>query len=380
MGVKFVGIMSSGLEPASTSSDPQCAHWALLRGCEFLGLRPSDSEVAALLPIKNGGHSLSDIEGAMEGLGVATQRFSPPLTRAGFEGRVQILALHSPSHFVVAVGANDRGLHVFDNGERGFIAWQTLRRRSKGISLVLSGLISRAVDEPPIDGPRMSFDSLRADFGEIAFSNGTAFGSFSVTNSGDSDLVIHDVHASCSCVSLEFPKQPIPVGEAGVISCRVSLAAKSNIDLVSEDIIVRSNDPSRPVEVATISGLVRRRVRLSMERVDFGRVRRTDRREVFLLVETSLGAEEALLNVELSGIDGVTVEQSSIAESTSAICLDGRFKSQEVPPSGRLSVFKFVFDGSQLGERPDRSGSLSVVTDGGSIADARLAVAYSLID
>ncbi len=53
--------------------------------------------------------------------------------------------------------------------------------------------------------------------GEMVFQNPKPV-TFHFTNKGNAPLVISEVHPSCGCVKVDFPRQPIPAGHAGTIT------------------------------------------------------------------------------------------------------------------------------------------------------------------
>lgn len=65
--------------------------------------------------------------------------------------------------------------------------------------------------------PKIEFEEVVYNFGNIQESKGKAVHNFEFTNSGTGNLVIVDATAQCGCTRPEFPKQPIAPGKKGVI-------------------------------------------------------------------------------------------------------------------------------------------------------------------
>lgn len=82
------------------------------------------------------------------------------------------------------------------------------------------------------------FNSPEHDFGRVKA--GERVGCFfSFTNSGDADLVITAVSASCGCTVPKFDKKPLPPGENGVIEVVFDTSGREGVQ--SKTIMVQSN-------------------------------------------------------------------------------------------------------------------------------------------
>ena len=64
--------------------------------------------------------------------------------------------------------------------------------------------------------PQLKLSALRYDFGSILWKH-PAKALFSITNSGNSDLIIQDVHPDCGCTVAEWTQESIQPGETGQI-------------------------------------------------------------------------------------------------------------------------------------------------------------------
>ena len=119
---------------------------------------------------------------------------------------------------------------------------------------VLTGLISMAFAHKSQSNegkPFMHFENLKHNYGKIeANSDGNYI--FKFTNTGDSPLIISEVHSSCGCTVAKKPKEPILPGESDEIKVRYNTAI---VGFFRKNIRVISNAENSPV-VLEISGEV----------------------------------------------------------------------------------------------------------------------------
>lgn len=95
------------------------------------------------------------------------------------------------------------------------------------------------------NGPKISFDSLNHDFGEVI--HGTSpIATFQVTNVGDEPLVIEKVRSSCGCARAIKGKRELGPGERTTIEAKILTNGlkKGNHH---KSIYVHSNDRGSPV-------------------------------------------------------------------------------------------------------------------------------------
>ncbi len=76
--------------------------------------------------------------------------------------------------------------------------------------------------------PKVSFDKTEHDFGTINAGD-VVETEFTVTNTGESDLVISDAKASCGCTVPDYPKQPVKPGESAPIKVSFNSSGKSGM-------------------------------------------------------------------------------------------------------------------------------------------------------
>lgn len=100
--------------------------------------------------------------------------------------------------------------------------------------------------------PEITFDKVEYDFGKVdeGFKVET---SFSVTNSGKSNLVITDAKASCGCTVPTWPKEPIKPGETAEVQVKFDTSGKPNKQ--SKTVTLHTNTV-KGQEILKVSGFV----------------------------------------------------------------------------------------------------------------------------
>ena len=102
-------------------------------------------------------------------------------------------------------------------------------------------------------GPRITFDKVRYNFGNIYHADKVNH-EFKFTNSGDRDLHITGARASCGCTTPTFPTSPIKPGDTGIIGVKYNSVGKQGSQKAT--IRVATNDPDQPEVVLYLSGRV----------------------------------------------------------------------------------------------------------------------------
>ncbi|MEO6305676.1 MAG: DUF1573 domain-containing protein [Bacteroidia bacterium] len=70
---------------------------------------------------------------------------------------------------------------------------------------------------------------------------------YEVNNTGTEPLIITDAEVSCSCTTVDFPKQPIAPGQVAKVI--VSFDTKTVYDRQDRVVLLKSNDPNSPVKI-----------------------------------------------------------------------------------------------------------------------------------
>lgn len=92
-------------------------------------------------------------------------------------------------------------------------------------------------------GSPLIFDSYECDFGEVEEAEGTLFNTFHFINGSGTPVRILRISASCSCVSVSYPQDPIPGGETGEISVAFNPARTAGDVLRMVDIYLMDGKP-----------------------------------------------------------------------------------------------------------------------------------------
>ncbi len=103
-----------------------------------------------------------------------------------------------------------------------------------------------------LGAPTISFDKEEFDFGTVNEGE-TVKTTFTVTNTGKSDLVITNAQPSCGCTVPVWPKKPIAPGKTGEIQVSFNTSGKPNKQSKS---ITLTTNTEKGREVLKISGMV----------------------------------------------------------------------------------------------------------------------------
>lgn len=102
------------------------------------------------------------------------------------------------------------------------------------------------------DGPVIALDKTTHDFGEIPYgSDGTCY--FTVTNNGNSPLIISDCKKSCGCTVPTCTKDPIPPGGMTKIKIKYDTKRPGKFD---KTVTVSSNAANKKTVIVRIKGTV----------------------------------------------------------------------------------------------------------------------------
>ena len=74
--------------------------------------------------------------------------------------------------------------------------------------------------------PEIKFKEMAHDFGTFPEENGKASCTFEFTNTGQGDLIIQNVKASCGCTTPNWTKTPIKPGENGVVEATYNASGR----------------------------------------------------------------------------------------------------------------------------------------------------------
>ncbi|MGB0477146.1 MAG: DUF1573 domain-containing protein [Flavobacteriaceae bacterium] len=104
---------------------------------------------------------------------------------------------------------------------------------------------------PIADGPVVSFDKLSHDFGTI--NEGEVVETvFTLTNTGNSDLIILNARGSCGCTVPDYPKdQPIAPGDSAEVTVKFDSNNKPNANNRSVTFTTNTEKGREVVQIRT---------------------------------------------------------------------------------------------------------------------------------
>lgn len=95
------------------------------------------------------------------------------------------------------------------------------------------------------NGPKVAFDRMSHNFGNIPQYGGTVETTFTVTNEGNEDLEIDTLSTSCACTKAEISKKTIPAGNDAVLTVVFDPNLHAEPEGVFErTVFVPTNDPA----------------------------------------------------------------------------------------------------------------------------------------
>jgi hypothetical protein len=115
------------------------------------------------------------------------------------------------------------------------------------------------------DGPRITFEKLTHDFGEI--SPGTKNPcEFKFTNTGNALLKIGKIKCSCGCTIATLAKKNYAPGESGIL--KIVYNASRNPTTIRKSCSIPSNDKKTPTVVLTITAKIAKKVEYKPRRLN----------------------------------------------------------------------------------------------------------------
>jgi hypothetical protein len=250
----------------------QCAHWSIYRTAQLLGIPTEPSEIQRLLPNQSKGHTLAQVVETLAKIGIDAEGYRDDWETLSKQHFPCIVHLEKPEHYIVVSGMEpERGyIHIFDDaGNRTRQRRDTFEKRWTGYSLHIKKNAEFFVSKSKKDKPRILFDHLILDKGDIpAVGEPTEF-VFPIRNIGNSNLVIEDVKVNCGCLKSEKPTEPISPGESGVIKLFYSVEPKRGV--FTQTAAVKTNAPDNPVVVLSACGFTGVEVRIEPSRITLDR-------------------------------------------------------------------------------------------------------------
>ena len=126
-------------------------------------------------------------------------------------------------------------------------------KNSVGISSTIEEDFSKLTSAQLANAPEAKFSEKTHDFGDIKQGDKKDY-TFTLTNSGKSDLIIRNVRSSCGCTAVAPASKVIAAGESAPI--KVTFNSRGKRGRQSKTITVITNDPKRPTTMLRITSNV----------------------------------------------------------------------------------------------------------------------------
>jgi hypothetical protein len=261
-------------ETPSRNPIPQCGHWVILRCCQILGVPVEMEEVLVWLPPNERGHNMLALSRTLRRIGLHAEGRQQSLDKLK-TGPFPVIAHLEPDHYVAVTGVDDNYIYLFDGtGRRRMSSWREFAQQWTGRVL--------RVWRDPRDGPlpeffvwrrgvpRIQFQTLLLDKGEIRRGEDKVEFVFPIRNAGKADLIVQKIHADCACIEAQKPTEPIRPGGQGTITLVYKSVAGSGP--FSYEALVQTNDPATPLVKLTAAGSTSPAVQLEPSALSLGRI------------------------------------------------------------------------------------------------------------
>lgn len=167
------------------------------------------------------------------------------------------------------------------------------------------------VATPSPTGPAKAvFETTQRDLGDIPIAPQGRIIEFPIVNRGLSDLKIHKLVQSCSCVDAAAEPSILKPGERGRVAVAI---APDRAEEKSASVEVHTNDPLDPVQKLRVSWRSHAPIELEPLEIDFGRVRpgQTVQRSASLRRHGSAGEMCEVIEVSASPADVVRAARTN---------------------------------------------------------------------
>ncbi len=148
-------------------------------------------------------------------------------------------------------------------------------------SFFVLGIILLSANMPAqTQKPKISFEKVVHDFGNIKEENGVASTTFNFTNTGSQPLIIGRVNASCGCTTPTWTKTPVPPGGKGFVKAAYnprrrpgkfnkSITVSSNAENSRVVLRIKGNVEPKPKSLEDIYKYKMSDIRLTSNRIAF---------------------------------------------------------------------------------------------------------------
>jgi len=155
----------------------------------------------------------------------------------------RIIHLNDPDHFAVLVASNSTSVQLLSEGRLLVGPGSEVAARYSGHAILLEGTGGEA-------GPRLDLPEFDYEFGLQGIGQKVSH-TFTLTNSGDADLVVNVQPRSCSEPTATLSRKVVPPGESAALTLELELGSGG---VVNQFVTLLSNDLARPLSYVTIRG------------------------------------------------------------------------------------------------------------------------------
>lgn len=357
---------SGALSASSPDDEPLCGHWAVRRTCELLGAPVTMDEIRKRMPARENGHNLLEISTLLEEVG-----FEVEARKETWETLQQgqfpcIVHFNQPEHFTVVSSVSAGRVHLFDTeGRRTAMLANSFNDRFSGNVLwvrkrSLSDAYPAFAGEAAAGAPRIQFDTLLLDRGNVAQTGEDLLFRFPFRNLGGRELLVKNVRTGCDCIQSHVPVRSIAPGKGAIIELTYHPA--SNNGPFYNEATVETNDPLNPSATLKLTGYSDWHLDVSPKGVWFGNVVPGRKHEALCFVRSpDQAAEFEILGVQCS-VAGTTADffRTTDHVKLAEILPPGVSVERHVLPVWCV-VVSFQPDESRTAEAPN--GTLEIITN-----------------
>ncbi|MBL8809948.1 MAG: DUF1573 domain-containing protein [Planctomycetaceae bacterium] len=259
--------MTATTNPGGTNTvSLSSAQYSLVAAAQKVGIALTSDDANRLLPQKESSHDARQIADALNLVGAKASVIELPAVDMIKAGAPFIVQLKDPDHFVTVLETlpDDRVFVSDQFGDGRTYRINNLFARASGSVIV----IRHEAKKPPTgDNPSIEFTTLRAINLTILATERSVRFEYPFRNSGTKSLSITSATTQGNPLSIESPTGTIEPGGTG------SIVVVYPIDPIrpgfEEEVLVESNDPTKPLVTLRASGRLNTDVRVEPPLVDF---------------------------------------------------------------------------------------------------------------
>ena len=220
--------------------------------CEIFGVKSTVEELARLAGTDETGTTMGGLYEAAEkkGLDPLGENFTIQKLE---ELKHPAIAFVRNNHFVVVESFVDGKLRILDPPNLPYQITQHEFTDIWGGHALVFGLNRDAVSS--YSDPSIVFDSAYYHFGRVP-QNQRISHNFTFRNLGLKPLEVSIESSSCQCTAALMSERRVPPGQAGEVGITYTPKKSNSETTVKETVILRTNDPRRPLTILTVTGKI----------------------------------------------------------------------------------------------------------------------------